>query len=359
MIAGRLLGLPAIIKRQNQTNMKQRKQLQIPEPCHENWDKMTSTQQGRFCMSCQKEVVDFSVMSDKDILNYISTASTNMCGRVAPDQLNRDLIAPREPRKIGWRHWISVAASLILITSKTEAQVKAPKDTVISLPPGLMLKDCLEGVAGGIVVDKNYKENLVIKGTITDENGNPLPAATILIKGTKKGTISEPNGKFSIAMQGAKNNILQISSIGYETREVKIPNHGPFQNPINIALRRMTMGFMGDVVITAKRKRSFMAIFKKDSIKCEQPFLKQAIKIFPNPVLQGADIKLQIDNMPNGNYNLVLYDISGNAVLNKQLKIDSNSLIESLKRDQRFAPGIYVININGNGKSLSTSCVVQ
>ena len=338
--------------------MKQRIQLQIPKPCHENWDKMTSTQQGRFCLSCQKEVVDFSVMPDKDILNYISTASSNMCGRVAHDQLNRDLLYPPEPRKIWWRYWMSAAASLILIMSKTEAQVKAPEDTVIALPPGLMLKG-LEGVVGGIAVNKNYKENLIIKGTITDENGMPLPAATVLIKGTKKGTISKPNGEFSIAIQGEKNNILLVSSIGYETQEVKIPNHGSFQNLINITLRTMTMGFMGDVVITAKKKRSVLAIFKKDSIKCEQPFLKQAIKIFPNPVLQGADIKLQIDNLPKGNYNLALCDINGNPVLNKQLKIDSNSLIESIKCDQRFAPGIYVINISGNGKSLSTDCVVQ
>ena len=89
--------------------MKQKIQLQIPEPCHENWNNMTNTQQGRFCMSCRKEVVDFSIMMDKEILDYISAASSNMCGRFGNDQLNRDLIPPAEPRgghrqftKTGW-----------------------------------------------------------------------------------------------------------------------------------------------------------------------------------------------------------------------------------------------------------------
>lgn len=48
MIAGRQAHQPACnLYRQNQTNMKQPIQLQIPTPCHENWDEMTTTQQGR------------------------------------------------------------------------------------------------------------------------------------------------------------------------------------------------------------------------------------------------------------------------------------------------------------------------
>ena len=50
----------------------QKLQLSIPEPCHENWQEMTPTQQGRFCKACAKEVIDFSMMTDTEVLNYFA-----------------------------------------------------------------------------------------------------------------------------------------------------------------------------------------------------------------------------------------------------------------------------------------------
>ena len=48
-------------------------QLSVSEPCHENWDKMSPVNQGRFCGSCQKQVVDFSVMSDPSMASITGT----------------------------------------------------------------------------------------------------------------------------------------------------------------------------------------------------------------------------------------------------------------------------------------------
>ena len=41
--------------------------LNIAEPCAENWDTMTPTDCGKFCAACQKSVVDFSSMTDREI----------------------------------------------------------------------------------------------------------------------------------------------------------------------------------------------------------------------------------------------------------------------------------------------------
>ena len=107
--------------------MKQQIQIKIAEPCHENWNNMSPTDQGRFCMSCQKQVVDFSMMTDKEILEHISAASKSICGRAGNDQLNRLLVVPPEPRKIWWRYWMGLAASFILFAPKTSAQLKHPQ----------------------------------------------------------------------------------------------------------------------------------------------------------------------------------------------------------------------------------------
>lgn len=59
-----------------------------------------------------------------------------------------------------------------------------------------------------------------ITGKITDDNGQPLHGATILAKGTAKGTKTDVNGNFSI--DAAPGSVLSISYIGFETFEVKI-----------------------------------------------------------------------------------------------------------------------------------------
>ncbi len=57
-----------------------------------------------------------------------------------------------------------------------------------------------------------------ITGNITDENGEGLPGATILEKGTSNGTITDVSGNFSISVQD-ENAVLQISFVGYQTVE--------------------------------------------------------------------------------------------------------------------------------------------
>ena len=70
-------------------NMK----IKIEKPCHEDWSKMTSEAQGKFCNACEKSVVDFSMMSDAQILNYFSKPkSQKVCGRFNADQVDRALV---------------------------------------------------------------------------------------------------------------------------------------------------------------------------------------------------------------------------------------------------------------------------
>lgn len=53
-----------------------------------------------------------------------------------------------------------------------------------------------------------------IKGVIRDEDGITLPSATILVKGSNRGTISDKNGQFSIRIPEGENTILITSYVG-------------------------------------------------------------------------------------------------------------------------------------------------
>jgi len=62
---------------------------------------MTPDIKGRFCLSCQKSVVDFSTMSDQQILLYFKKAKENTCGKFREDQLNRKFEVDSK-RRLNW-----------------------------------------------------------------------------------------------------------------------------------------------------------------------------------------------------------------------------------------------------------------
>ncbi|WP_288243935.1 TonB-dependent receptor plug domain-containing protein [uncultured Chryseobacterium sp.] len=65
--------------------------LTIPTPCHENWNRMSPAEQGRFCSVCSKTVQDFTAVPDEEIVDAFSQNLENVCGRFKTSQLNRDL----------------------------------------------------------------------------------------------------------------------------------------------------------------------------------------------------------------------------------------------------------------------------
>jgi hypothetical protein len=66
------------------------------------------------------------------------------------------------------------------------------------------------------------KSSTIIKGTVTDEKTKEtLPYVTIMFAGKKQGTISDNNGKFTLATSDTVSNIT-VSYIGYITQHIKV-----------------------------------------------------------------------------------------------------------------------------------------
>jgi len=79
--------------------MNNKYKITIPEPCHEDWDKMQPKDNGRFCLSCSKTVVDFTTMLPDEVQHYfIQNQNTNICGRFKKSQL--DAITIQIPSRI-------------------------------------------------------------------------------------------------------------------------------------------------------------------------------------------------------------------------------------------------------------------
>jgi hypothetical protein len=69
--------------------MVRKYKITISEPCQEDWNKMTPNDQGRFCMSCAKTVVDFTAMLPEEVQHFfIQNQNQNICGRMRKSQLD-------------------------------------------------------------------------------------------------------------------------------------------------------------------------------------------------------------------------------------------------------------------------------
>lgn len=66
-----------------------------------------------------------------------------------------------------------------------------------------------------------YGQTGRITGIITEVNGNPILGASVLVKGTNTGTISDANGRYTVNVTTEKATLV-FSYIGYEKQEVKV-----------------------------------------------------------------------------------------------------------------------------------------
>ncbi len=69
--------------------------IQIPKPCHEDWNRMTPNEQGRHCAQCAKTVVDFTGWQPAEIIFYLKM-NAGACGRFRNDQLDVALPSPED-----------------------------------------------------------------------------------------------------------------------------------------------------------------------------------------------------------------------------------------------------------------------
>jgi hypothetical protein len=348
--------------------MAKKIQLTIAEPCHENWDKMTPVDKGRFCDSCQKQVTDFSNMSDREIAQFFKKPSTgSVCGRFMQDQLDRDIEIPK--KRMPWvKYFFQVAIPAFLVSGKVAAQGKVKifqKDTTV----------CYEAarITVGRVDAARLKRlrDRTIQGTVTDVDGRPIPGAMILIKGTLTGTVCGEDGKFFINVPDSiRPDIWVISSVGYETRELPVKT---MLNPCNNIVLSRGM-FLGMIAEVSKKVKTTSAIGKSigpgagKNIAAKPmeliPFLTNTSNnqfiLFPNPAKAGSEVSIEWKKTEEGYYTIALLSVSGKLVHNKEVWIDADARLLSMYIPMIVA-GTYVLRVTNkkSGKADTEKILIQ
>ncbi|MEI9807218.1 MAG: carboxypeptidase-like regulatory domain-containing protein [Bacteroidota bacterium] len=90
----------------------------------------------------------------------------------------------------------------------------------------------------------------VIRGTITDDKGDPVPNASIQLVGTDKGTAANSRGEFVITGVKAGTYRLQISAVGFDEDILEVVVRDNEDAQVNFQLKNKNNN-LSEVVVTA------------------------------------------------------------------------------------------------------------
>lgn len=76
-----------------------------------------------------------------------------------------------------------------------------------------------------------FAQGQTVQGRVTGENGEPLPGTNVLVQGTTRGVITNPEGRYTI--QTDANSVLTFSFVGFESQDISVGN----RTEINVILK--------------------------------------------------------------------------------------------------------------------------
>ncbi|MRI02359.1 hypothetical protein GH721_17570 [Kriegella sp. EG-1] len=242
--------------------MKNNISFTVNNPCSEKFDNFNATKKGGFCESCQKEVIDFTKISDSDLIKLLHSNTNKICGRFKTSQLKSYETNTLNMKNKKFTTALSIfglsllalcissdlyAQELTSLNSKTEVSNTYPKT----------------------IIENTTIEKHIITGTVLDEDNVPLPGVNVVLKGTSLGVTTDLDGTFEFPNALEVGDVLIFSYIGYETKQYKIPNSKLETIDITITFDAYDVELMGEVVLDGpyKSKRGVFnklaSIFKK------------------------------------------------------------------------------------------------
>lgn len=332
--------------------------LHIPEPCHENWQNMTPQEQGRFCGSCQKTVVDFSMQTDQEVLNYFLKADHHVCGRFADDQLNKELLITERKKRFSWAYIWNVLLATFLFT-EANAQVKPkPKKPVKTIN-----RQQLMGEVTAMPEPVEPVMTVVLKGKVFDaETRQPLAGASITVKGTNGSFMCDSSGNFQCKVAKKDSLEIVVSFIGKESQTRIIDAFSNWQD-FQIFLKP-SFSNLAEVVVTSFPRTSCRILLgggvrrvytetKAEKIKRTindwvPAALKKDLKIYPNPVVRGNSIQVSLALKQTGDYKLEILSAAGQVMLIQPLRIQTKEQLVDVHTETLWSAGIYWIRISSS-----------
>jgi len=163
-------------------------------------------------------------------------------------------------------------------------------------------------------------QNITVKGKVTDQMGNTLPAVSIIVYGTTQGTISDIDGNYTI--EAPADGTLQYNFIGYSTQQVSVNN----RQVIDVVLEEDLMRLDEVVVVGYGVQKKKLVTGANISIGAEElqrqsstkalesmQSISPGVNIVQASGMPGEDFKVNIRGLGTVGQSAPLYVIDGVA----------------------------------------------
>lgn len=178
-----------------------------------------------------------------------------------------------------------------------------------------------------------------VTGKVIDENNEPVPGASVLVKGTTKGTATDLDGGFTITLAGEEN-VLEVSFIGYIKKEVSVDN----RTSITVSLDSDAQA-LSEVVVTAfgmeREKKALgyatQAVDGSKLAEARQP------NVVNNLAGRIAGIQINSNSMPGSGSHVVIRGSGSVGYNNEPLVVVDGVPLEQTDT-RRYGGGLSEIN---------------
>ena len=224
---------------------------------------------------------------------------------------------------------VSKLLNQIVTSSNLRFEVTADKNIII--------KEALKVSEKENTIEKVTQETRV-SGKITDENNQPIPGVSILVKGTQIATQTDFDGKYAIKVP-TNQSILVASFIGYGTKEIKIGN----QSEINFQLLPETSKLEEVVVVGYGSSKQKDLTGSVSSVKSEN--FNKGPQLSAQQAIQGkmaGVVIAQNSGKPGGSNTVIIRGGTSLTGTNDPLYVIDGVPIST-------SAGVSQANIRGNG----------
>lgn len=148
-----------------------------------------------------------------------------------------------------------------------------------------------------------------IKGRIVSKEGNPLAGVSVMVVGGGNGTTTNSNGQFTLTIPDGDNVVLEISSVGFQTRTFKV---GGKLTDISITLEEKVAGLEDVVVLAYGRQKKLSVTSAVSTVDVKAAFERRPVTDVGR-ALQGASPGLTITTTSGEPGQTPLIRIRGNT----------------------------------------------